>query len=260
MPFNLDNHNLKKANDLKSSNPIEYIERTIAQFNKIMEFAYEQGTGEKIEKSNVLERFSSIKTDINTKLSETIFLVPSVISYNKVFDLTIEKFQIRTITELNIINDDDFKKILLGFFDKIDDINLKERKNLIKEALKLYELNLFAGCLCLLLCQLEGIITDYLIYKKVITKKKCNGKTKYTHPDYCQDLGLHQKIEISKKKFGENFERLANYIFDDNNEYKINNERNEILHGSNINNFTAERCYWIFIWITSILSFIEKNT
>ena len=141
MPFNLDNHNLKKANDLKSSNPIEYIERTIAQFNKIMEFAYEQGTGEKIEKSNVLERFSSIKTDINTKLSETIFLVPSVISYNKVFDLTIEKFQIRTITELNIINDDDFKKILLGFFDKIDDINLKERKNLIKEALKLYELN-----------------------------------------------------------------------------------------------------------------------
>ena len=114
MPFNLDNHNLKKANDLKSSNPIEYIERTIAQFNKIMEFAYEQGTGEKIEKSNVLERFSSIKTDINTKLSETIFLVPSVISYNKVFDLTIEKFQIRTITELNIINDDDFKKILLG--------------------------------------------------------------------------------------------------------------------------------------------------
>ena len=116
MPFNLDNHNLKKANDLKSSNPIEYIERTIAQFNKIMEFAYEQGTGEKIEKSNVLERFSSIKTDINTKLSETIFLVPSVISYNKVFDLTIEKFQIRTITELNIINDDDFKKILLGFF------------------------------------------------------------------------------------------------------------------------------------------------
>ena len=35
MPFNLDNHNLKKANDLKSSNPIEYIERTIAQFNKI---------------------------------------------------------------------------------------------------------------------------------------------------------------------------------------------------------------------------------
>jgi hypothetical protein len=130
MPFNLDNHNLKKANDLKSSNPIEYIERTIAQFNKIMEFAYEQGTGEKIEKSNVLERFSSIKTDINTKLSETIFLVPSVISYNKVFDLTIEKFQIRTITELNIINDDDFKKILLGFFDKIDDINLKERKNL----------------------------------------------------------------------------------------------------------------------------------
>ena len=145
MPFNLDNHNLKKANDLKSSNPIEYIERTIAQFNKIMEFAYEQGTGEKIEKSNVLERFSSIKTDINTKLSETIFLVPSVISYNKVFDLTIEKFQIRTITELNIINDDDFKKILLGFFDKIDDINLKERKNLIKEALKLYELNLFAG-------------------------------------------------------------------------------------------------------------------
>lgn len=69
-----------------------------------------------------------------------------------------------------------------------------------------------------------------------------------------------KKIEISKKKFGENFERLANYIFDDNNEYKINNERNEILHGSNINNFTAERCYWIFIWITSILSFIEKNT
>ena len=29
--------------------------------------------GKKIEKSNVLERFSSIKTDINTKLSETIF-------------------------------------------------------------------------------------------------------------------------------------------------------------------------------------------
>ena len=129
MPFNLDNHNLKKANDLKSSNPIEYIERTIAQFNKIMEFAYEQGTGEKIEKSNVLERFSSIKTDINTKLSETIFLVPSVISYNKVFDLTIEKFQIRTITELNIINDRRLFNVVITIirervnFNRMDQIN-----------------------------------------------------------------------------------------------------------------------------------------
>ena len=62
-----------------------------------------------------------------------------------------------------------------------------------------------------------------------------------------------EKIELAKK-INESFNRLESFNFDNDQNIKFSNERNNILHGSNINNFNRERCFIVFIWIDSILS------
>lgn len=156
------------------------------------------------------------------------------------------------------------------FFSKFDEIHLGEnfklRKNIIKEAFKLYELEFYVGCLALLYGQLEGILTDYLIQRNLLikngnfynylgkeivytyknnNKKTINSATKIT--------GIDNKIIIAAN-FNEYFEKLDAYKID--SEYKINNDRNDILHGNILDRFTKERCFILIIWLTSIFNFL----
>ena len=66
------------------------------------------------------------------------------------------------------------------------------------------------------------------------------------------------KIELAKD-INENFLRLESFQFDNDQNKKFHNERNDLLHGSNIDNFNAERCFIVFIWIDSILGSIYRN-
>lgn len=192
----------------------------------------------------------------NENLSEAFNTLP----YKQIFRLALNNFQVEDLTILKLINEDFFHKSLLSYFDEIEmNQSFKERKNIVKEALKLYELEYFAGCSCLLHSTLEGIITDYLLFKKIIIKTNKKGKTQYKVASTKESvIGLAKKIGLAKD-INDNFLRLENYKFDSNKNKKFSDERNDVLHGSNINNFTSERCFITFIWITSILDSIRNE-
>ncbi|WP_224992546.1 hypothetical protein [Acinetobacter pittii] len=189
----------------------------------------------------------------NANYSEALETIP----YRQLLRLIVDSEKVEDINLLNLINQNVFQKPILNYFDKINlGPHFMKRKPLIEEAFQLYKLGLYAGCLTLLHSQFEGIITDYLIHKKVIEKKIVNSKTKFKMiPSGTVISGLSQKIELAKN-INDSFMRLESFRFDNNTDVKFHNERNDILHGSNIANFNAERCFVVFIWIDSILGSI----
>lgn len=192
----------------------------------------------------------------NPNLSEARETIP----YRQVFRLLANSEQIESVSILHLINEDLFQNGILECFDEIQIGNhFKKRKPLIVEAFKLYELEYFSGCLCLIHSQLEGIITDYLIFKNIIRKEIVNGKTRFICNSNKQNIsGLANKIKLAKD-INESFLRLESFQFDNDQNKKFHNERNDLLHGSNIDNFNAERCFIVFIWIDSILGSIYRN-
>ncbi|WP_396235237.1 hypothetical protein [Acinetobacter baumannii] len=197
----------------------------------------------------------------NANYSEALETIP----YRQLLRLIVDSEKVEDINLLNLINQDVFQKPILKQFDEINiGTHFKNRKPLIVEAFQLYKYEFYAGCLTLLLSQFEGIITDYLIFKNVIKKDIKNGKTKFYEvaklangaKEKTSELSsLAKKIELAKN-INENFKRLESYNFDNDENQKFHNERNDILHGSNIANFNAERCFVLFIWIDSILGSI----
>ncbi|MDX8253048.1 MULTISPECIES: hypothetical protein [Acinetobacter calcoaceticus/baumannii complex] len=189
----------------------------------------------------------------NPNLSEALETVP----YVQLVKLLTNSEVKDNVSVLDLINDAYFQRTLFYNFDAINISNhFKNRRVLIEEALQLYKLGMYAGCLTLLHSQFEGILTDYLIYKNIIEKKIVNSKTKFKMlPSGPEITGLAKKIDLAKT-IGDTFKRLESYIFDNDQNVKFHNERNDILHGSNIANFNKERCFVVFIWIDSILDSI----
>lgn len=189
----------------------------------------------------------------NPNLSEAFETVP----YVQLVKLLTNSDAKDNVSVLDLINDAYFQRTLFYNFDAINISNhFKTRRVLIEEAMQLYKLGMYAGCLTLLHSQFEGILTDYLIYKNIIEKKIVNSKTKFKMLPSGPDItGLAKKIDLAKT-IGDTFKRLESYIFDNDKNVKFHNERNDILHGSNIANFNKERCFVVFIWIDSILDSI----
>lgn len=167
----------------------------------------------------------------------------------------------------DVINSDYFNN---KFFSAVNQIKLGEnftkREFVLKEAFQLYKLEYYAGCLTLLYGQLEGILTDYLIQRNLLikngnfynysgdgfdhtykngNKKTINSSSKIT--------GIDSKVIIAAN-FNKYFEKLDAYKID--SEYKINNDRNDILHGNILDRFTKERCFILVVWLTSIFNFL----
>jgi hypothetical protein len=181
------------------------------------------------------------------------------ITYKQLFTLLSHSDNIKNTSLYDLINQGYFQQHLLECFDEVEITgHFNRRKSIIEEAFKLYELKFYAGCLCLLLSQLEGIITDYLIFKKIIIKNPNTKKFEYTDGKQGSVTGLSEKIQLAKN-INKNFSRLELFKFDQDSNRKFNNERNDILHGSNIDNFTIERCLILFIWIDSIVGSIYKE-
>ncbi|MDI9761165.1 hypothetical protein QM275_19020 [Acinetobacter baumannii] len=189
----------------------------------------------------------------NPNLSEALETIP----YVQIVKLLTNSEVKDNVSVLDLINDAYFQRTLFYNFDAINISNhFKNRRVLIEEALQLYKLGMYAGCLTLLHSQFEGILTDYLIYKNIIEKKIVNSKTKFKMiPSGKEITGLATKIDLAKT-ISDTFKRLESFIFDNDKNVKFHNERNDILHGSNIGNFNAERCFVVFIWIDSILDSI----
>lgn len=212
-----------------------------------------------LEKSQAIDPFMErmlIEMESNSNFSEALETIP----YTELFRLLAKSEKIETVSILDLINQDTFKKELLQYFDQLNiGSHFKKRKALIEEALKLYELKFYAGCLCLLHTQIEGIITDYLLFKQVIKEEEI-GKGKFINNQTIkQVMGLRNKITLAIE-INNNLSRLDSFIFDNDKNRKFYHERNDLLHGSNINNFNAERCFILFVWIDSILESIYLDS
>lgn len=183
------------------------------------------------------------------------------IRYRQLLRLIVNSQKVEDRNLLNLINQEVFQKPILTYFEKIDlGTHFQKRKPLIEEAFQLYKHEFYAGCLTLLLSQFEGIITDYLIFKKVIKKEKDKlydvaKLATFAKAKKATVTGLSTKINLAKD-INASFMRLESFNFDNDENQKFSNERNDILHGSNIANFNAERCFVVFIWIDSILGSI----
>lgn len=183
------------------------------------------------------------------------------IRYRQLLRLIVNSQKVEDRNLLNLINQEVFQKPILTYFEKIDlGTHFQKRKPLIEEAFQLYKHEFYAGCLTLLLSQFEGIITDYLIFKKVIKKEKDKLYDVAKLATVAKEreavvTGLATKIKLAKD-INASFMRLESFNFDNDESIKFHSERNAILHGSNIANFNAERCFVVFIWIDSILGSI----
>lgn len=253
--------------------PLIKVERLIKQYNNLM-FEISK-TINSVKEPNERNNYTFEKSLEAIKHDEQLTEAIETIPYNLLFDLVIDNFQITDVTILTLINKHQFKELLLENFNKIEiSKTFKDRKEIIKEALELYEKGYFAGCLCLLHTQLEGIITDYLVYKNILKPSKNNKgkdcfktiktetivtslKPKVIKKDSVV-TGLLTKIELSRG-INENFLRLEDYKFDSKENINFADARNNVLHGSNINNFNDKTCFILFIWINSILISIKEE-
>lgn len=149
--------------------PLIKVERLIKQYNNLM-FEISK-TINSVKEPNERNNYTFEKSLEAIKHDEQLTEAIETIPYNLLFDLVIDNFQITDVTILTLINKHQFKELLLENFNKIEiSKTFKDRKEIIKEALELYEKGYFAGCLCLLHTQLEGIITDYLVYANLNLK------------------------------------------------------------------------------------------
>lgn len=167
----------------------------------------------------------------------------------------------------DVINTRYFDEIFFKIFEGLNlGENFTNREVVLREAFTLYKLEYYAGCLTLLYGQLEGILTDYLIQRNLLIKNgnfynylgedivyTYKNNNKKTIKSDTKITSIDNKIIIAAN-FNEYFKKLDAYKID--SEYKINNDRNDILHGNILDRFTKERCFILIIWLTSIFNFL----
>lgn len=163
----------------------------------------------------------------------------------------------------DVVNSKYFNEIFFSNFKTVQlGENFRKREIVLREALQLYELGFYAGCLSLLYGQLEGILTDLLVNEKALVKYEKHYQyvgrdIPKTHiKNNIKITGLSDKIIIAKN-FNKYFEELDAYRID--SQFKINNDRNDILHGNVLDRFTKERCFILVIWLTSIFNFLKSE-
>lgn len=166
---------------------------------------------------------------------------------------------------LNLVKEDYFRDKVLESFSNIDLPNQEKRFFVLNEIFNLTQSSFFAGAIVLLYGQLEGLLTDFLINQKLLSTsleykyenfnylEGSDIKSIYSY-EVCRDgfkkyktkkkiIGLNDKILIAKNFYPE-FESLSAYRIDPNaSNKKISNSRNDVLHGSDLDNFTVERVF-----------------
>lgn len=160
----------------------------------------------------------------------------------------------------------DLLKVIQGerfqteFFQAFDALEMGETKALsrkvIEEAFKLYELGFYAGCAPILYAQLEGVLTQVLLQHGYLKQ----NDTKFV--DVYKIVPGLKGNEIKSLWHKAKIACELNPYFAELNAYKMDSSstvtatRHNILHGSNLNHFNQGRCFILFIWLFSAVSFM----
>lgn len=160
---------------------------------------------------------------------------------------------------LDVINTDIFQTELFKAFDDLDIGEIKEqRRKVLLEALELYKLNLYAGCIAVLYAQLEGTLTDVLIQTGFL---KQNG-TKFIDVykivpglkgNEIKSLWHKSKIATEQNLY---FSELAAYKMDSSS--TVSMSRHNILHGTDMNHLNQQRSFILFIWLFAAIRFMSN--
>lgn len=159
---------------------------------------------------------------------------------------------------LNLINTEYFQTELLTAFDALEiGDNKAQRRVVLQEACKLYELNYFAGCIPLLYGQLEGLLTDVLIAQEYLKQNDTKFVDVYKivpglKGNEIKSLWHKAKIACELNRY---FSEISAYKMD--NSSTVTMARHNILHGTDVNHFSQERSFILFIWLFSAISFMS---
>jgi hypothetical protein len=159
---------------------------------------------------------------------------------------------------LNVIHTEHFQTELLNAVDALEIGETKaQRRQVILEALKLYKLGFYAGCIPVLYAQLEGILTEVLLQTGFL---KQNG-TKFVDVykivpglkgNEIKSLWHKSKIAVELNPY---FAELSAYKMDSSS--VVTATRHNILHGTDVAHFNQERSFILFIWLFSAISFMS---
>jgi hypothetical protein len=159
---------------------------------------------------------------------------------------------------LDVIKDY-FQTELLEAFDalEIDAENKAQRRLVIQEAFKLYQMQCFAGCIPLLYAQLEGLLTDVLIERGFLKQNQTKFVDVYKivpglKGHEIKSLWHKTKIACEMNVY---FAELAAYKMDSSS--TVTMTRHNILHGTDVSHFSKERSFILFIWLFSVVSFMS---
>ena len=151
------------------------------------------------EKTDPIIKRCLLEMQSNPNFSEAI----ETMSYKDIYKHILNDGAIGADSITEILSKEFFQKGVLEYFDKINLTDkFSKRKILIEDAFKLYRLGVFSGCLCLLHSQLEGIMTDYLVFKRILKQENdTKGKTVYRNATCDKKVtGLFDKIDLAKNR------------------------------------------------------------
>ena len=159
---------------------------------------------------------------------------------------------------LDLINTEYFQTELLQAFDELEIGDLKgQRREILQEAFKLYQLECYAGCIPVIYAQLEGLLTDVLIAQGYLKQSQTKFVDVYKivpglKGHEIKSLWHKAKIATELNRY---FTELAPYKMDSSS--TVTMSRHNMLHGTDVAHFNQERSFILFIWLFAAISFMS---
>ncbi|WP_298146095.1 hypothetical protein [uncultured Acinetobacter sp.] len=160
---------------------------------------------------------------------------------------------------LDVVNDTFFKDELFKAFDDLSqNANSHARRAVIEQALQMYKLGFYAGCVPLLYAQLEGLLTDVLLAQGFLSQKDTKFLDVYKivpglKGNEIKSLWHKAKIATEMNAY---FAELAAYKMDSSS--NVSMTRHNILHGTDVAHFTQARSFILLLWLFSVTSFMRS--
>lgn len=162
------------------------------------------------------------------------------------------------ISLLNVISGEAFQSSLISFYSNLT-LN-PDRLALIKEALKLHNGGYYAGSVCLLYGQIEGVLTEsfekanyIIITQEGIRPVKMDGSVSTNY----KLTGLVPKLNHAitrQDQLKSYYSKIKTYeLIAGDAEQTIPKTRNRILHGSELGFNTEKRSAQLVLWLYSTM-------
>ena len=132
-----------------------------------------------------------------------------------------------------------------------------QRREILQEAFKLYQLECYAGCIPVIYAQLEGLLTDVLSAQGYLKQSQTKFVDVYKivpglKGHEIKSLWHKAKIATELNRY---FAELAPYKMDSSS--TVTMSRHNMLHGTDVANFNQERSSILFIWLFAAISFMS---